>query len=68
MAASEKQVRYIMCLLSKAGYSTKWMNAEYKSLGASMRERSGSVESWVRGLDSGEASNLIDTLKTKAGC
>jgi len=64
--ATEKQVRYILVLLAKAGYPTKWMSAEFKALGAKMRERSGSVESWVRGLDSGATSTLIDTLKAKA--
>lgn len=63
--ATEKQVRYVMFLLSQRGYSTNWMNAEFKALGATMRERSGKVESWVRGLDFNRVSNLIDTLKAK---
>jgi len=63
--ATEKQVRYIMYLLSQRGYSTTWMNAEFKALGATMRERSGKVEAWVRDLDFGRASKLIDTLKAK---
>lgn len=62
--ATEKQVRYILVLLSKAGYSTRYMNAQFKELGASMRERSGTVEAWVRGLDFAGASNLIDRLKS----
>lgn len=62
--ATEKQTRYIMVLLSRAGYSTRYMNSDFKELGATMRERSGSVESWVRGLDFARASNLIDKLKS----
>ena len=57
---TEKQVRYILYLLHHAGYSTNWMNARFKALGATMRERSGHVEDWVRALDYGRASELID--------
>ena len=64
--ATQKQVNYIMVLLSKAGYSTRFMNAEFKKLGASMKERSGSVESWVKNMDAGTASALIEQLKGAA--
>ena len=60
--ATEKQVRYLMTLLGQQGHSTKWMNASFKALGASMKERSGKVEDWVRSLDVGRASRLIDQL------
>ena len=63
--ATEKQVRYVMFLLGQKGYSTRFMDSSFKALGATMRERSGSVESWVRGLDFARVSNLIDTLKAK---
>ena len=63
--ATEKQVRYVMFLLGQKGYSTRFMDSSFKELGATMRERSGSVESWVRSLDSARVSNLIDTLKAK---
>jgi hypothetical protein len=63
MAATEKQVRYILYLLDKAGYSTKWMNASFSSLGATMRERSGLVEDWVKTLDQGRITKIINTLK-----
>jgi len=63
--ATEKQVRYVMFLLGQKGYSTRFMDSSFKELGATMRERSGSVESWVRGLDFARVSNLIDTLKAK---
>lgn len=63
--ATEKQVRYVMFLLGQKGFSTRFMDSSFKALGATMRERSGSVESWVRGLDFDRVSNLIDTLKAQ---
>lgn len=72
MKATEKQVRYLLHLLAKSGYSTTWMNARFKSLGASMRERSGRVDEWLRSLSIAQASALIDhepTCKTlPRGC
>jgi hypothetical protein len=61
---TDKQVNYIMKLLSQNGYSTRYMNSDFKALGATMRERSGSVESWVRSRNFQEASDLIDKLKS----
>lgn len=62
MQATEKQVSYALYLLSKNGYSTRFMNAEFKNLGASMRERSGSVADWLKNLNKVEISNLIKKL------
>jgi len=62
--ATEKQVRYLLYLLKENGYSTRYMNRHYKELGASMRERSGTVENWLRKLDVATASELIDKLKS----
>jgi len=67
MKPSEKQIRFAMFLLGKAGYSTKFMNSAFKDLGATMRERSGRVEDWLSAMTPSEISNLIDSLKTKAG-
>ena len=61
--ATEKQVRYALFLLSKQGYSTRWMNAQFKKLGATMRERSGTVEDWLRKMNVAECSALIDRLQ-----
>lgn len=61
--ATEKQQRYIMYLLKKNGYSTRYMDASFKRLGAKMGARSGSVENWVAALNVAEASELIDRLK-----
>lgn len=61
--ATDKQVRYALFLLKERGYSTTWMNAEFKALGATMSERSGKVETWLRNKNVAEISSLIDQLK-----
>jgi hypothetical protein len=63
--ASEKQVKYAMLLLDRAGYSTRYMDSKFKALGATMRQRSGTVEDWVRNLGVAGVSRLIDTLRAK---
>lgn len=63
MQATEKQISYALALLSKAGYSTNWMNAEFKNLGASMRERSGKVIDWLKAMNKAQISQLIEKLK-----
>ncbi len=61
--ATQNQVNYALVLLSKKGYSTNYMNAAYKELGATMRERSGTVENWLLGMNHARISNLIGKLK-----
>ena len=61
--ATTKQINYVLYLLGNAGYSTKWMNAQYKELGAKMAERSGTVESWVAKKNNQEISDLIKMLQ-----
>lgn len=63
-AATEKQVRYALRLLGEKGYSVRYMDARFKELGATMRERSGLVADWLAGMNVAEASRLIDTLKS----
>jgi len=63
-APSEKQISYAVYLLGEKGYSTKWMNSQFKDLGAGMRERSGKVEDWLKGMNSSEISKLINHLKS----
>lgn len=63
MKATEKQVSYALRLLAENGYSTRYMDAKYKELGAGMRERSGKVEDWLRSKTKAEISALIDRLK-----
>ena len=60
--ATEKQVRFALLLLKKAGYSTRYMNSGFKNLGATMRERSGPVEDWLAGMNVARASGVIETL------
>lgn len=62
--ATDKQINYIMALLPKTGLSTQWMNSSWKGF-ASMRERQGKVEDFVRGLNAARASELIDYLKNE---
>ena len=64
--ASDKQVRYVLYLMSQAGYDVKWMGSRHKQLGATSRERHGRVEDWIAGMNSAEASMLIDRLKAMA--
>lgn len=61
--ATDKQINFALSLLSKAGYSTRFMDAKFKALGASMRERSGSVRDWVANLGVQGCSELIERLK-----
>ena len=62
MKATPKQVSYLMDLLAKAGYSTRYMDASFQRLGATMRERSGSVSDWLASRTIAEASSLIANL------
>ena len=61
---TDKQIRYAMHLLDAAGYPTRFMSAQFKALGATMRERSGTVDNWLRNQSPSEISKLIDRLKT----
>lgn len=61
--ATDKQITYALSLLTKAGYSTRFMNAQFKDFGATMRERSGKVEDWLRKMNKATISDLIDQLK-----
>ena len=65
--ATKKQVNYAMHLLAEAGYGTRYMNASFKTLGASMRQRSGTVQAWLEGMSVSEISRLIDRLKQETG-
>ena len=60
--ATGRQVRYALHLLGKAGYSTRYMDRRFKALGATMRERGGTVEDWLEGMNVARISGVIDTL------
>lgn len=62
-SATPKQVAYALYLLDEAGYDTRYMNASFAGLGATMRQRSGSVEHWLESMSRPEISDLIDRLK-----
>ena len=61
--ATQKQVNYVLFLLGKNGYSTRFMNAGFKRLGATMRERSGTVKDWLERMNNQEISDVIKLLK-----
>lgn len=65
--ATKKQVNYALHLLAEAGYGARYMNASFKALGASMRQRSGTVQAWLEGMSVGEIGRLIDRLKQETG-
>ena len=67
MPATEKQIRYALFLLDKTGYGTHWMNAGFKKLGATMKERSGTVEGWLKSRNVAELSRIITQLKAEEG-
>ncbi len=60
--ATEKQVNYLLYLLGKKGFDTKWMNSQYKHLGVTMKQRHGTVEEWLKSLSVSDASKLIEKL------
>ena len=60
--ATKKQIGYAWMLLRQAGYSTMH-SAGFVELGATMRERSGTVEDWLKGMSAAKASRLIQRLK-----
>ena len=59
---TEKQTKYLIHLLAANGYDTNAMSAKYKHLGATMMERSGSVEGWLKNKSTADASSLIQEL------
>ena len=63
--ATDNQINYIMHLLSMAGYSTRYMDLSFAKLGATRKQRSGSVRGWLTRMENVEASKLIDRLKSR---
>lgn len=62
--ATKKQIGYAWMLLRHAGYPTKGMDSTgFVELGATMRERSGTVEDWLKGMSAAKSSRLIQRLK-----
>lgn len=65
--ATQKQVGYALHLLQRAGYGTRYMDASFKKLGATMRERSGKVDAWLAHKSAAECSELIGQLRKQLG-
>ena len=63
--ATPKQISYALALLGQAGYPTTYMNASFSSLGATMRQRKGTVRNWLSSMEVHEISQLIDELKER---
>jgi len=63
-SATNRQIGYAVLLLRQAGYPIELMDsAAFVELGATMRERSGTVEKWLKGMSAAKASRLIKRLK-----
>jgi hypothetical protein len=63
-SATNRQIGYAVLLRRQAGYSIERMDsAPFVELGATMRERSGTVENWLKGMSAAKASSLIQRLK-----
>ena len=62
--ATDKQVKFILSLAARKGLNTTWLNASWKRVGVPLSARNGKVEDYLANLNVGEASNLIDRLKT----
>ena len=60
--ATEKQISYATFLLGKNGYDTTYMDKSYSNLGATMKERSGKVSTWLSNMDKARISDLIGGL------
>jgi hypothetical protein len=63
--STEKQVRYALALLAQNGFRTDFMGKAHGKLGATMRERHGRVEGWLRSIGRQRCSTLIDDLKAR---
>jgi hypothetical protein len=62
--ATNRQIVYAVLLLHETGYSIERMDsADFAELGATVRERSGTVEDWLEGMSAAKASRLIQRLK-----
>ena len=63
LGPTEKQVRFALALLDETGYGCRYMDSRFKELGATMNERSGPVEVWLKSMYRHEVARLIDSLK-----
>ena len=65
MANSVRQAKIIEALKLLRGkrvYGDGWMHSGFKTLGATMKERTGKVSDWVRGKSPAALDDLITSL------
>ena len=60
--ATAKQIGLVKYLLDKNGFDTRRLDSSFKRLGANMRERSMTVDSWLEDKNNREISSIIDRL------
>lgn len=60
---SVKQRNYILYLLGRAGFDTRYVNSKYKALGLTMRERQGTVSDWLDNLPEHQVPATIRRLQ-----
>lgn len=63
LKATSKQITFALALMRKKGVPCQWMCSTHKQFGASMRERSGRVEDWLKSMTKARISGLIEELQ-----
>jgi hypothetical protein len=61
--ATPKQIERAIMLLGKANYSTGFIDANFKRLGATMSDRDCTVESWLAAKTESEIEMLLERLR-----
>lgn len=61
--ATAKQIERAILLLGKAKYDTKFIDSNFKRLGATMPDRDCTVESWLAAKTEFEIEMLIERLR-----
>lgn len=57
--ATNKQIRYALALMMKAGFPTEWMRREHLDLGALPEELGGEVRDWLKMMTGMRISGVI---------
>ncbi|MGD0472013.1 MAG: hypothetical protein ABSB70_02230 [Candidatus Velthaea sp.] len=61
--ATPKQIGRAILLLGKANYNTKYIDSNFKRLGATMSDRDCAVESWLAAKTGSEIEMLLERLQ-----
>lgn len=64
-AASNKQVRFAVALMERAGIGIRRVETEHLVLGAPPSRAGKSVDGWLASMTSTEIGRLIDALKER---